>query len=587
MTPRFTRLAFLCVLLCGLAAPLAMAQDSTPPPAPTEQALPTDPIAPEEFSPGVDALPPVPAADAVLPADAHASEAHGEEHHEKVSPHPIWMLPFVIVLLSIALFPLFAQHWWEHNYPYVAGVLFVVGFLYYQFVRHDLHPWLHEMREYVSFIALLFALFVISGGIAINVSRKATPAANVLLLLIGAIIANLFGTTGAAMLLIRPYIRINRAHIKPYHIVFFIFIIANAGGCLTPIGDPPLFLGYLKGVPFWWVFEHCWQPWLVTNALLLAIFFVIDKLDHKKAERSEPADHDTGPAVRINGILNFVFILVVIGGVFRDSMFDNWAALSADDGVTGPKLLNLVFSREIIMVGAAIASKLATHKGIYEQNQFTYAPIREVAILFLAIFSTMKPALEYLDSNADKMPLETPGHFYFATGTLSAVLDNAPTYLTFLQARLGQIKPEQIDEIQRLTDEMYAAYAANPNTLLAQHIPTDASPDVRDALVATVYYHGDDLIEHKGHVNPDELKLAFLIGVRELNAYLVAISLGAVFFGAMTYIGNAPNFMVKSIAESSGIVMPSFLGYVFKYALPILLPVYVIVWAIFFLMGAH
>ncbi|HEX7009491.1 MAG TPA: sodium:proton antiporter [Phycisphaeraceae bacterium] len=516
------------------------------------------------------------------PAGTQSADAHAASAHAKHSPHPAWIIPFAVMLLSIALFPLFAPHWWEHRYPWVAAMLFCVGLLYYAAVRRDLHPWLHEMREYVSFISLLFALFVVSGGIAIHVSRRATPSANVVLLFSGAILANLFGTTGAAMLLIRPYIRMNRAHIKPYHIIFFIFIIANVGGCLTPIGDPPLFLGYLKGVPFWWVLQHCWQPWLVANALLLGVFFIIDKLDHAKVRRDEPPEHDSGPAVRINGVLNFVLILLVVVAVFRPSVFDAAAALM-EGGVTPDKIFHLLLSREVLMVATALASLRMTHRGVYEQNEFTFTPIREVAILFLAIFSTMVPALEYLDANADRLPLRTPGNFYFATGSLSSVLDNAPTYLTFLQARLGAIPQEQVDQIQQITDEIYLAYEQDPSLPLVSHIPEDVDPQVRQALYAVIRYHADDIISHKGHVDPNELKLGFLIGVPELNAYLIAISIGAVFFGAFTYIGNAPNFMVKSIAEASGIKMPTFLGYVVRFAVPILLPVLVIIWAVFFL----
>lgn len=582
-------LAFAVAAILGLgAASTALAQDT---PAPAPAAAPAAPAvpAPEAGDALLEAHGDTHAPDAVAHADAGSHDAHAKGGHgPKVTPHPIWLLPFVVVLLSIALFPLFAPHFWEHYYPYVAGALFLVGFLYYAVVRSDLHPWLHEMQEYVSFISLLFALFVISGGIGIHVSRTATPAANVLLLLIGAVIANLFGTTGASMLLIRPYIRMNKGHIKPYHIVFFIFIVGNVGGCLTPIGDPPLFLGYLKGVPFWWVFEHCWQPWFFINASLLGIFFVIDKMDHVKAARTEDPTRDTGPAVRITGMLNFVLIFGVVGSVFLDSVFVNWAAIQ-EHGVTAGNLFKLACSREISMVSLALASRQSTHAGIYQRNGFTFGPIREVAIIFLAIFSTMKPALEYLDGNAKQLPIQTPGHFYFAAGSLSAVLDNAPTYLTFLQMKLGTIPEPQIDEIQRITDELYVAYQAagdrrGPDdvTTLLKLLPVIPDADFRLATIATIQAHADHIIEHKGHVPVDELKLMFLTGVPRYNAFLVAISLGAVFFGAMTYIGNAPNFMIKSIAESSGIKMPSFLGFVFRYSLPILLPVLIGVWAIFF-----
>ncbi len=517
---------------------------------------------------------------AVEHGEQQAAE-HGGEGHHKFSPNPAWILPFIIVLGCIALFPLFAAHWWEHKYPYVAAALFAVGLLYYAAVRRDMHPWLHEMREYVSFIALLFALFVVSGGIVIHVSRKATPAANVLLLLTGAVIANIFGTTGAAMLLIRPYIRINRKHIKPYHIIFFIFIVANVGGCLTPVGDPPLFLGYLKGVPFWWVLEFCWQPWLVATMMLLGIYFIIDKIDHSKEERHDWGEHDTGPAVRINGIYNILLILIVIVAVFQQSIFDGLGELMA--GPSLKALIGVVFSREVLMVATALFSYKVTQKGIHEVNEFTFAPIREVAILFLAIFSTMVPALEYLDANAESMPIKTPGNFYFATGTLSSVLDNAPTYLTFLQTRLGEIPQAQVDAAAAVLKEAYAAYESDPSRPFAAFVPRIEDQQVLHAVETAIHYHQPDIVAGKGHLEDAELKLCFLTGVQEMNAFLIAISIGAVFFGAMTYIGNAPNFMVKSIAESSGIKMPTFLGYVFRYSIPMLLPVLIAVWAIFLL----
>ncbi|MHB1157926.1 MAG: sodium:proton antiporter [Phycisphaerales bacterium] len=513
-----------------------------------------------------------PAAPGTAPGTAPgitAEQTSGGEHQADVPIY--WVLPFALFLGCIALAPLFFSHFWEHKYPLVAGAFFLVGLGYYLLVRHDLHPWTHEMREYVSFIALLFALFVVSGGIVIHVSRKATPTINVSLLLTGAIVANIFGTTGAAMLLIRPYIRINRKHIKPYHIIFFIFLIANVGGCLTPVGDPPLFLGYLKGVPFWWVLEHCWQPWAVAVLILLAIFYVFDKRDHAREERHDWGENDTGAAVRVNGMVNLLLILVVILAVFRESVFD------------AKNILDLLTSREVLMVAAALVSLKLTKKAVHQANEFKFAPIREVAIIFLAIFSTMVPALEYLDANAEKMPLRTPGQFYFATGALSSVLDNAPTYLTFLQARLGEIKPEQVAEAQEALKVTYANYEADTSRPLAAFLPVIPDPQVNDAVKTVIQYHEADVIKGKGVIDEAELKLAFLIGVPAFNAFLVAISVGAVFFGAMTYIGNAPNFMVKSIAESSGIQMPSFLGYVFKYSAVILLPVLIIVWLIFFI----
>ena len=578
-------LSVVVLVLMSLAGPVQAQSDNAQPVDPTAAAASPESSAAagDDAERQASATTPDRADTDSEPAESGADHGEGggdAKGHAKHSPHPLWILPFVVVLGFIALGPLLFLHWWEHKYPYVAGVLFLIGLAYYLLVRQELHPWFHEMREYVSFIALLFALFVVSGGIAINVSRKATPMANITLLLTGAVVANIFGTTGAAMLLIRPYIRINRQHIKPYHIVFFIFIVANVGGCLTPIGDPPLFLGYLKGVPFWWVLEHCWQAWAVATAMLLLIFFVIDKLDHAKEERHDFGAHDTGPAVRITGLPNMLLIIVVIAAVFRPSVFYTFDTMT-QTGFEAKHLLGIVISREVLMVATGVFSYKITKAGTHEVNSFNFAPIREVAILFLAIFSTMVPALEYLDANAKKMPLESPGHYYYATGTLSGVLDNAPTYLTFLQSRLGKTPEDQFEQAKDVLLVMYQDYEKDPSRPMMSYMPEVQDPQVLHAVEETVKFHEDHIVEGKGHVDDNELKLGFLTGVKEFNYFLVAISLGAVFFGAMTYIGNAPNFMVKSIAESSGIKMPSFLGYIFRYSLPILTPVLIVIWAIF------
>jgi Na+/H+ antiporter NhaD/arsenite permease-like protein len=439
-----------------------------------------------------------------------------------MSVHPLWALPFVVLLACIAVMPLAAHRWWERHYPKVALTLAVVSAGYYLFVRRDLEPWLHYMEEYVSFIALLASLYVVSGGVMIRVGRKATPLANTVLLVIGSILANIFGTTGASMLLIRPYLRMNRGHVKPYHVVFFIFTVSNIGGALTPIGDPPLFLGYLQGVPFWWVFERCRTIWALTLGIILGVFFLIDSLDHGKFERVRADEDDPGPAVHILGVHNFLFIGIILFAVFQTGFFDAAHAL-ADKGFSLPRVGRLLASREILMFAALVAARRFTSPEIYERNDFNWGPIREVAILFVGIFSTMAPALEYVRANADRVGIRTPGQYYFASGSLSSFLDNAPTYLTFLELKLSTIdqaatKPEQ---------------------------------------------------------------LAILVSDPRLGLYLIAISLGSVFFGACTYIGNGPNFMVKSIADSLGVKTPGFLAYVLKYALPVLIPVYVLVWWLF------
>jgi Na+/H+ antiporter NhaD/arsenite permease-like protein len=507
-------------------------------------------------------------ASAEHPDDAHGGEAGG--HHATPNVHWAWMLPFALLLGSIAAMPLINMHFWEHHYPKFAIVLGTITAVYYLFFFHDLPSsraaWVHEMQEYVSFIALLGSLYIVSGGIVIKVSRKATATTNTTLLLVGAVIANVVGTTGAAMLLIRPYIRINKAHIKPYHIIFFIFAVANCGGSLSPIGDPPLFMGYLKGVPFFWVLEALWPMWAVCLAVLLTVFFIIDKRDHAKAEREH--EKDPGPAVQIYGFQNFLYIGLILVGVFRPSMFQH-----IHDG----QWLMLPISREIMMLIAALASKLSTQPFIYERNEFTYGPIKEVAILFVGIFSTMVPALNYLNIHSDQMPLKTPGQYYYITGALSSMLDNAPTYLVFLETKQGQVQKQYDTEINHLRE------------LLDEHEPgqvPDRPVGMDDHVVAaydTLVKYRRDKIE-QSNVSDTDIRIAMIIGNRDLAMYLMAISIGAVFFGACTYIGNGPNFMVKSIAESAGIQMPSFFGYVFKYALPILIPIYVVIWLIFFVL---
>src|SRR5256714_6766183 len=275
-----------------------------------------------------------------------------------------WTLPFIAILLAIATAPFIHKRWWEKNYPYVVAALGLIASCYYFFGRGPMERWIEGMEEYVSFIILLAALFKISGGIVIRVTRKATPTVNVVLLLTGAVIANLFGTTGAAMLLIRPYLRMNRKHLRPYHVVFFIFIVANCGGLLTPVGDPPLFLGYLMGVPFWWVLDHLRFVWLFAIAVLLIAFFIIDTIDHRSAERHH--DDDPGPAVQILGIHHFLFILVVVAAVFQHGFFEPLAPTAATSGKFAAKLR---FSREIPMPAASLASRLLTPKATYEHNQ--------------------------------------------------------------------------------------------------------------------------------------------------------------------------------------------------------------------------
>jgi Na+/H+ antiporter NhaD/arsenite permease-like protein len=407
-----------------------------------------------------------------------------------IEPNPWMLIPFILMLLSIALMPFIHAHWWEHNYPKVAVALglFVGG--YYVGILGQTARILEIAHEYVSFIALIGSLFVVAGGIHIRVRGEATPARNVLFLAIGAIGANLIGTTGASMLMIRPWIRMNKYRITAFHIVFFIFIVSNVGGALTPIGDPPLFLGYLRGVPFFWTTIHLWAPWLFVTGSLLGIFYLLDRANFRRAPEVVRELETAHEEFRLDGKRNFAFIGIILVAVFLPAPW-----------------------REVIMIAAALGSWWATPKPVHEMNQFSFHPINEVAWLFFGIFGTMVPALDYLQVHSDTLGVQTPIQFYAFTGVLSAVLDNAPTYLTFLAAAMGQ-------------QDLNLNSAAEVAGFASSH-----------------------------------------------TALLVAISLGAVFFGAASYIGNGPNFMVKAIAERSQVNTPSFFGYILRYSLPILVPV--------------
>ena len=260
---------------------------------------------------------------------------------------------------------------------------------------------------------------------------EATPHVNTLFLLVGAVLANFLGTTGASMLLIRPWIRMNKYRITAHHVVFFIFVVSNVGGCLTPIGDPPLFLGYLKGIPFWWVAEHCWPMWALGVGLLLAMFYAVDVLNYRRAPKPVRERVAEAPEQwRIEGLWNLVFLLLILVAVF----------------INHP-----LFLREGIMLAAALGSWFTTRKHIHEANHFDFHPIQEVAILFIGIFATMMPALDWLQNNAARLGTPTPGLFYWACGFLSSMLDNAPTYLSFLSAAFGLfVDPEIVTKVHAL-----------------------------------------------------------------------------------------------------------------------------------------
>jgi len=450
--------------------------------------------------------------------DAHTSTevtAHTE-------PAGWSVIPFILLLLMIATGPLFYEHFWHKNYPKIAVFLAIIVVLYYLFVLHNSHQPIHALAEYVQFISLLTGLFFASGAIMINVDKKATPLANVIILLVGAVIANIIGTTGASMLLIRPFIRLNKGRIKAYHIVFFIFIVSNVGGSLTPIGDPPLFLGFLKGIPFFWTLTHNFLPWVLGVLLLCLMFYIFDSRN-KKVYNNQVEEGFTNK-VSLIGSKNFLWLTIIVLAVFIDPNVFDWVP-----GINyhGQKIS---FVREIIMLSAAFLSYRLADKKILEENEFSIEPIREVAFLFIGIFGTMMPALELVSIFARSdtgQALITHNVLYWGTGTLSGFLDNAPTYLNFLAAGMS-------------------ARGADINVVA----------DVVQYAQGGVFYNS--IIDLK------------------------SISIGAVFFGAFSYIGNGPNFMVKSIAEQIGIDMPSFFGYIVKYSIPILVPVLIITWLIFF-----
>jgi Na+/H+ antiporter NhaD/arsenite permease-like protein len=427
---------------------------------------------------------------------------------------PLWLIaPFALLLLLIATMPLTparVKHVWEHYYPHIAVALGAAVAGYYLVrVPGGGGIFAHTMHEYFSFIVLIGSLFVVAGGIHIKVKGEATPLINVVFLTVGAVVANFIGTTGASMVLIRPWIRMNKIRISGFHVVFFIFIVSNIGGALTPIGDPPLFLGYLRGVPFFWLIEHVVGEWLFTLLAILSVFYVFDWLSFQKMpQRLQRAAAREPETWRFDGMVNVLFLVAIIGAVFLPARF---------------------FLREAVMLGAAVASYFVTPKTVHAENAFTFAPIKEVAFLFIGIFATMMPALGYLERHGVEFGFTRPLQYYFASGGLSAVLDNAPTYVNFLQ--LAQT----------------TALAENP----AAFAGADGAAVTRVLLA-------------------------------EKPAFVIAVSLGAVFFGAMTYIGNGPNFMVKSIAQDAGVHCPSFFGYVFRYSLPILLPFLAVRGGLFF-----
>ena len=335
---------------------------------------------------------------------------------DMTDPSPWLMIPFGVLLTLIALAPLCFAGWWGRHYPKVAIGLAIVVVACYLSAGGG-HRVTEVGFDYARFIILIGSLFVVAGGIHISVKGEATPRENVLFLLIGALVANLLGTTGASMLLIRPWIRMNKYRVTGHHIVFFIFVVSNVGGCLTPVGDPPLYLGYLKGIPFWWVTRHCLLPWACGVGILLAMFYAVDSRNYLRAPKrvrsalAEPHDH-----WRFEGTWNLGFLALILVAAF----------------VERP-----AFLREVLMIAAALGSWFTTPKSIHHANDFNLHPLKEVAILFVGIFATMMPALDWLQTHAGRFGTLTPSFFYFGSGSLSSVLDNAPTYLAFLNTIFG------------------------------------------------------------------------------------------------------------------------------------------------------
>jgi Na+/H+ antiporter NhaD/arsenite permease-like protein len=410
-------------------------------------------------------------------------------------PHPDWIpefwmtVPFIGLLLSIAVMPLVAGKFWSSlkNQALIAFLFSLpVLFLGWKYAPHLLRE---SLTDYVSFVILLAALYIVSGGICLSGGLLSTPAASTLLLAGGALLSNFIGTTGASMVLIRPLLRANQHRKHHAHLpIFFIFLVSNIGGLLTPLGDPPLFLGFLNGVPFFWTLK-LFPVWLMAVAILLVLFYLTDRTILARDKTSRKALQPSGP-VKLKGKRNFLCFAAIIAAVFMPAPY-----------------------REIVMIAAVLFSLRITPKTYHHENGFHYHPIFEVAIIFLGIFITMVPALELLRTRGAELGVTQPWQFFWMTGGFSSFLDNAPTYLTF--AALGQ-----------------GLGLSGP------------------------------------HMNmPENL--------------LRAISVGAVFFGAMTYIGNAPNFMVRSIANHSGWKMPSFFGYML-WSAGVLLPLFLLFTFLFF-----
>lgn len=430
---------------------------------------------------------------------------------------PLWTsIPFFLLLLLIVTGPLFFSHFWHKYYKHISIFIGILVLNYFLFVKHDLHTPAETLQEYISFVALLSSLFIVAGGIYIHADLNPSPLRNVAFLLMGAVASNIIGTTGAAMLLVRPFIRLNKYKIRPYHMIFFIFIVCNVGGLLTPIGDPPLFLGYLKGVPFFFTLKYLAPYWALGILSLSFIFYIIDS---RNSDNQMAYEIETTNEVVIIGKRNIFWLALVVGAVFLDPNIYEWLPYISYHGV------KISFVREIIQFGSAFICYRLSDRTAINSNEFSFEPILEVVFLFFGIFFAMMPALKqvgYFANTPEGSNMLTLDFLYWASGFLSSFLDNAPTYLNFLSAAMAKYNLN-IGEVEDVRQ-----FATSDDTIL----------------------------------------------------YLIVISIASVFFGAFTYIGNGPNFMVRSIAESSGVKMPSFIGYITRFVIPYLFPILLIVYLI-------
>jgi len=469
---------------------------------------------------------------AATPQDSLSALPDGQgERHSLYRPRNIWVLPFVAILLAIAIFPVLSstKAWWHRNWnKLMFAMLVALATCIYYLMRP--HGFLHAdpgiasllsvfnhaiLQEYIPFIVLLFSLYTISGGIHLGGDLAARPITNTAFLAIGAVLASFIGTTGASMLLIRPLLKTNRERKHVTHtVIFFIFLVSNIGGCLLPIGDPPLFLGYLRGVDFLWTFNLA-AEWAFAITVLLGVYFIWDSFAYRTEKvRDIRLDEKMVTPLKLRGKWNFLWLLGVVLSV---------ALLVPDTKPFGGDWICPPFLREVVQLMLVAFAWISTSPAIRKANKFDFEAIGEVACLFIGIFIAMQVPIEILNAVGPSLAekgVNQPWHFFWLTGGLSGFLDNAPTYVVYFETARAMPIAEGVAVVPLGSNGQIAA------------------------------------------------------------PLLTAISLGAVFMGAMTYIGNGPNFMVRSIAEQSGVKMPSFFGYML-YSIAVLVPLFVIVTFVF------